>query len=374
MIAIIYFTSVAGYIVVSHPFATNSKDFSVYNSINATITPTDSKAFTLDKVTQGIITFIGDNGNFGIVATDHGKLSIFTLSEQGIGTAIDSDFRPRKCYADSATLNPTNINEAYILDVNTDGGICTLSIDAAGSITDGGLTISTASPAQLLFPPVVGVQLAIIVSLRGVVSLWDWSSHKSLLSVPAFDTVDRDDGLPDAVVAAATLTADGQYLLVLDNNAVTGSMRLSAMKVDWTQRTLVVAQVISNKKGSFNDPTAIIASPYNNAVLVSSAQGNALLRLSYNANAPDGTDPFELIGPIPITTTNVQLPNTMLALPGSDAWAGLVCVAELSGIRTVKFQADGSVLDYGLTNSGGKGGEDMSAIVGAIGVQPTVAR
>ena len=354
--------------MTSHPFAQDTKEFGIYSFSNNTVSPT-GQLFFLDKVSEGLISFIAD-GKFGLVATDRGKVSIFSLGQQANAVALYADYRPKTCYADSIAPDPADPSRAYILDVNVSGGICAVTMDSSGKVTDHGAVLTIASAKQLLFPPAAATSKdAIVVSLSGVVTLVDWTSHIPVLSINAFDTVDRE-GSPDAIVSAATLTADGQYLLVLDDNAVMGTMRFAALRVNWAARTVERVQIIANSRQvSFPDPVAVVASPFNNLVLVSSAEGNAILQLKYNP--ADSTTPFALLDPVSITTTKPQLPNTMVLLApdaGPDSMRGRVMVAELSGVRQLQFMPDGSVVDMGLTDS-----EEASAgsagIIGAFGVQ-----
>jgi len=366
-------TCASGFIVASHPFAQDTKEFRVYSFGNSTVSLT-GQPFYLDKVSEGRISFIAD-GKYGLVATDRGKVSIFSLDEQANAVPLYTDYRPKSCYADSVVADPVNATRAYLLDINVSGGICAINIDSNGKVSDQGLVLSIPSAAQLLFPPAAAAAAsndAIVVSLTGVVTLVDWASHTPVFTINAFDTVDREDGSADAVVPSATVTADGKYLLVLDDNAVMGTMRFAALRVNWASRTLERVQVIANSRQvSFADPVCIVASPYNNLALVSSAEGNAILQLRYNP--ADSATPFVLLGPITITTTKPQLPSTMILLaPGggkdADAAVGRVIVAELSGIRQLQFMPDGSVVDMGLTDSEYDSASG-AGIIGAIGVQ-----
>jgi hypothetical protein len=349
------------YLVVSLPFDTESegKKFSVLSWNNSTISQT-GVSFQLDKVTEGAIAFI-DGGQFGLVNTDHGKVSVFRLDSTGKPTVINADFRPRTCYANSVIADPTNANRAYVIDVNVSGGICALSIDSnTGAISDAGQVMASTSPVSMLFPTTQNSGLAVVVSLSGVASLVDTSTHAVLQTLLVFGTSNRD-GSPDALVADAVLTADNQFLLVLDNNSVTGSMRLSAVRMDWTAKSMSTSQVINK----LNDPAAIVASPYNNAVVITSAQGNALLRLVYDPKS--AASPITMQGAV-ATTVKPQLPNTMVLMSGPGAIVGRVAVAELTGVRQIQFTEDGQVLDLGLNPAGSN--DESGNIVGAIGAQP----
>jgi hypothetical protein len=353
------------YLVVSMPFDTDSagKKFSILSWNNSTISQT-GVSFQLDKVTEGAITFI-DGGQFGLVQTDRGKVSVFRIDSTGKPTVINADYRPRTCYANSVIADPANANRAYIIDVNVSGGICAISIDSStGAISDAGQVMASTSPVSMLFPTTNNSQdtsgLAVVVSLSGVASLIDASTHAVIQTLLVFGTSNRD-GSPDALVSDAVLTADNQFLLVLDNNSVTGSMRLSAVRMNWSVKSMATSQVINK----LNDPAAIVASPYNNALVISSAQGNALLRLLYDPQ--NAASPITMQGAI-TTKDKPQLPNTMVLMAGPEAIVGRVAVAELSGVRQIQFTEDGQVLDLGLNPAGPN--DESGNIVGAIGAQP----
>ncbi len=368
--SIIAAASLAPYLVVSLPFSIDSNKFSVLKWDNTTIDAVPGSEFDLQKVSEGTITFVR-NGEVGMVATDKGKVGLFSLDSQGTSTVINDAYRPKTCYADSVVADPSDSSRAFILDVNSDGGICAVAIDSSKNIQDSGQLISLVNPKRLLFPS-ANTNIAAVVSLTGVVSIVDLAAGSTLSSAFAFDTSNRD-GSADALVSDAALTADNKYILVLDNNFVTGTMRLSAVSVDTTVSppAITLVQVINK----LNDPAAIVPSPFNDAALVASAEGNELILVSYDSTSSSST-PLAILGPIE-TTTKPQLPSNLVAMSGAEATPGLIAVAELQGVRQLQFHPSSAsassssspmptVEDLGLSTLG----EGSGSIVGAIGAQP----
>ena len=110
------------------------------------------------------------------------------------------------------------------------------------------------------------------------------------------------------------------------------------------------------------DPADIIVSPYHNAALVTSFEGNDIVMLDYDSN--NTTVPFAKNGSVR-TTTPTLLPSTMVMVR-RGARGGSVLVAENTGIRTLVFTPTGDVMEVHNANFG----DELSSIVGAIGVQP----
>jgi hypothetical protein len=127
----------------------------VYTAYNNTITPAGAP-FYLDSVSQGRVAFISGD-KFGLVATDRGMASIFSLDDAANAVPTNADYRPKNCYADSVVADSADTSKACILDINTSGGgIYAVSMGAAGTVTDLGSILSILSAAQLLFPPPAG--------------------------------------------------------------------------------------------------------------------------------------------------------------------------------------------------------------------------
>jgi hypothetical protein len=111
------------------------------------------------------------------------------------------------------------------------------------------------------------------------------------------------------------------------------------------------------------DPLSIVMSPFDDAALVASGFGDALIALDY---APQAAMPFSVRGPLTYVGARPELPGHAVMI-STGALRGLVFVAENLGVRRVRFAAGGVVTDLGKTATGASGFEN---ITGAIGIQP----
>ena len=111
------------------------------------------------------------------------------------------------------------------------------------------------------------------------------------------------------------------------------------------------------------DPVGLATSPYHNAALVVSGEGDGIWVLDYDPQ--NAAAPFAVVGELIYSGNGPQLPGRAVMITRGTL-TGWVFVAELSGVRTVTFDPSGSVLDQGRFSVG----SGMAAIVGAIGVQP----
>jgi hypothetical protein len=208
---------------------------------------------------------------------------------------------------------------------------------------------------------VVATQFAIMISLTGVATLLNWDTKEVLSEMIVFPTKKRN-GDADALISSATLTIDGKYALILDNNAITGTMRLAALNIDLSTNTIKTTQVITD---GLLDPASIVCSPYNDAILVSCAEMNALVALKYDATNVE--TPLTMQGPMEILAGQAkpQLPTSIM----KSNVEGIVLVEELSGVRRVQFTSGGIVTDEGLSKS--KSSSDSTEdMMGCIGVVP----
>src|SRR5690606_2791292 len=108
----------------------------------------------------------------------------------------------------------------------------------------------------------------------------------------------------------------------------------------------------------FTDPSDLIASPYNNAVVLLTFEGNGIYRFSYD---PDADPPFVNEGTIAYTGANPQLPATGVLITEGPL-ADHVLMTENTALRLLRFEPDGNVTDLGPIDLGDE-------IPGAIGVR-----
>ncbi len=345
-------------LVVSHPFDASqnpSKDFEVFDlSTSGVITPTGTH-FTMGTTNAGRIVFTPD-GTVGIVAQDDGSLGVFTFDASGsphvVAAAYTGSF-----YASRLVMDPSGAR-AYVLDDQTrsnGGGIYTIAIGCDGTPTDEGLTEAATLPAGL---GLLGGGLAVVAAKDfgsapsgNDAFLVTWPANPSVLGQanPFGDT--------QALVSDLAVTEDGLYALIGDNNGFSGiPNRIGIVGIQ--PSALSSVQVLS----PIDDPEAIVASPFDDTLIVTSGFGNAIDVVDSTSGA---MPPFSLRGPLTYNGPAPQLPGpaVMVAVGSLE---GLALVGENLGVRKVQFAPGSSVTDLGLTTVG----STTAAIVGAIGVQP----
>lgn len=349
------------YVVISHPYDAEggeAADYEVFALSPEGELVSTGRTFTMRRAFLGEIVFTPD-GEIGLVAHDDGTVGVFRLAPDGAPEVIHEALAG-EVYASSVVMDPSG-ERAYVLDTEWrvhGGGIYEVTIGCDGRVVEEGLVAAGQMVASLLW---LGGGRALAVAddiLESTSSdeahLLSWGDDPVVLDgVDAF-------GDDEAIVSAAALTADGRYALIGDANAFSGiPNRVALVEVLEDGSGLSATGVLS----PLEDPIGIVASPFDDAVLVVSGFGNALWALSYDPGAVD--EPLVVAGELDYAGPRPQLPaGAVLVSRGS--LSGLVLVAENTAIRRVRFQGDGSIADLGPTSTG----EGFGAVVGAIGVQP----
>ena len=372
---------------MSHPFDQSqnaASDFEVFAIDTSGAITQPNVHLKLGPTTDGQIAFTPD-GAIGIVAEDDGTLGVFRLDATGAPTVVVATLSG-SYYATSVVMDPSGAR-AYILDdqtVNNGGGVYTVSIACDGTLTDNGLLAGAELPATVIpvsggnavvaaknflgTPPIVdaGPQNpapdggfdggpdagAGRIGNDAVLVQWPSASKVVATANPFGDDL--------AIVSAAALTQDGRYVLLGDNSQFSGvPNRVGIVRVG--AAGISAAGVVEN----VNDPEALVASPFDDTVLVTSAFGNALFVLG--ASPDGGSVPFTLVGPVAYSGGAPQLPGPAVMI-NRGGLLGRVLVAENQAIRQVQFAKAGVVTDLGPTATGDP--NDLTSIVGAIGVQP----
>lgn len=350
------------HVVVSHPYdddATDNHKASAYEvlelSAQGTLA-TAGKRFELGRSIDGEIVFTPD-GRIGLVAQEDGSIGVFRFADTGdvevVLPAFTGDF-----YASRLVMDPSG-RRVLVVDGNwaeNGGGIHEFALGCFGHLSGARLLVAAKLASTLHFLP--GNSRAVVTAAQildspagAAVHLLDWGPR--LARVGSADPWGDDD----ASVSDAKLTADGRYLLVGDNGLFSNPHRLAAVEV--TASGLRPAQVIAPVK----DPAGLATSPFGNAALALSAEGDDVLGFAYDpANA---ASPFTPRGPVAYRGARPQLPTSAVVLQRGQL-RGRVLVAELMGVRQLQFEPDGRITDLGLTSLGA----GFTAIVGALGVQP----
>jgi hypothetical protein len=239
--------------------------------------------------------------------------------------------------------------------------VYSLRIDRANAsvVVDETPYLAAYIPATFQFLDGLGAdQQQVLMTIHsGVVNLIDWPTTKILATASGWPRL-HQPSVSDACVLGSGAE---RHLLMLDddqfaaNGNTCGIVRLSGLgsAAPAITRVQVIPKLV--------DPSGIACSPFHNAAVISTGQGNSLVRISYDPS--DAKVPFANAGPVPYTGGGPQLPGTGAAASAAGASPGRVFVAELSGVRQLQFQAGGSVTDLGLFSFGSGTGN----ICGGIG-------
>ena len=362
------------FVVVSNPYDKDTNPSTLYRvfELDTEGNLTDRfKPFDMGVATGGEIQFTPD-GKIGISAQKDGSVGIFELDAQGNPRVIKPTWKGMptqdepggSLYASRVVMAPEG--DAYYL-INSawrtsGGGIWRVPLDCqTGEPGQEEFFLPTKLPRFMAWAPDAPDML--VLAAHDVLDTEERNDlHTIDLSAPlapariASSRVFMDD---DASISAFGISRDGQHVLLGDVNLFGGPMNNNrvaafALEQDGSMQPL---QTILDVK----DPASIEFSPHNNAALVTSAEGNRILLFSYDPTSPT---PFANLGPI-MTSTTTPLPVEMVQVE-RGAQDGTVLVTELSSIRVLAFQPDGTVVEQSNTPFG----EGIQHIVGAIGVQP----
>jgi hypothetical protein len=323
---------------------------------DATMTD-DGARLTAGRASFGDVAFTPD-GAVAVAANDDGSLSWFAVDEGGAVTVVEAglsgDF-----YASRVVMEPTG-EAVWVIDgnwINNGGGLYRVPIDCSdGSPGEAELFVESKLAADLLFDAARDDR-ALVVALD--VPGCGVGDEAALLPFPEMDgaLVGADAfGDDEASFSDATMTADGRFALIGDWSAWSGIPNRVGV-VELTDDGLVSSTVLPD----VYDPAALVASPFDDAVLAVSGYGDAVFVISYDAGAGE----FAFVGEPTYVGQSPQLPGSA-ALVARGALEGLVLVAENQGVRGVRFDGAGGVVDLGLLVEG----NGMPAITGALGVQP----
>ena len=317
-------------------------------------------SFEMGRQPLGEVVFTPD-AQVGLVAHDDGTIGVFTVSETGVPTVVHAAWTGEEVYATRLVMDPTG-ERVWVLDVNfpkNGGGIFSVKIGCPGSPEGNGaltderrlFTSKLAYDMELRTP---GYAVVYAKSLDD--SVFGRDLHK--LAFDPLDVLSGVDAFPaddDAIVSDIAVTDDDNFVLIADNNAFGTGNRVSV--VDLVPATPTQVQTLA-----IEDPISIAVSPFDDAAIVASGFGDAIFVLDYDVLA---SPPFA--APVELTYSGAgpQLPqNFVTILRGS--LEGNAYLAELSGIRRIRFEGGGQVTDEGLASRGG----GVENIVGAFGFPP----
>jgi hypothetical protein len=353
-------------VVVAHPYDSSASAANVWEVLDLSTTGGLSQpavTFTMGRGMDGTVTFTPD-GLVGIAVQDDGTLGVFRFEANGTPTVVHAAF-DGGFYAGSVVMDPDGTG-AWVLDSewrNIGGGIYRVAIGCDGTLTSAGRVAEAKLPAGLLLladgrAVVAAADLLDSTAgtgLNDVHLLGALEPPTLTASVSAFPT--SDGGADEQIVSAAALTSDGKYALFGDNSEFRdyGSTRIAAVEI--LAGGLRAAQLFD-----FNDPVALVASPFGKPLIGLSGYGDAIYVIDYDSQS---ATPFSVRGELAHSGTGPQLPSAAVLI-SRGSLEGLVLVAELSGVRSVRFHSDYTVVDLGVLDFG----SGYTAMVGSIGVQP----
>ncbi len=345
-------------VVVSHTYDANQKPLGEYEVLrlesNGSLTKTGTN-FSMGRSTTGEIVFTPD-GKLGFVATEKGTVGVFRVEPQGAITVLHAGFSGA-FYASKLVMNEAG-NRVYVIDAewrNIGGGIYALDVDCNDKVTDAGMIAPGKLPQGLAFlsgsRAVVPAHDLLASPFDQHVHLVDWSNPPNVItSTTAF-------GKDTPIISNLAVTQDERYVLVGDNSGFS-SVKNRVAVVELDGNALKAVQEVT----PIEDPADIETSPFNNTALVSSGFGSALFVLSHhskNATAPYSFKELSYAAGTP------QIPVDMVQIR-RGALTGTVLVAEVTGVRQVRFEKSGAPTDVDRLDFGA----GVENIVGSIGVQP----
>ncbi len=361
-------------VVVSHPYDAAGEKANAWELLDLATDGTLSvpgAPFTMGRSADGEFAFTPD-GKVGLVAQEDGTVGVVRIGDDGLPYVVHAGFALKSvgegsAYADHVVMDPAG-DRAWVLSGqwrNNGGGVYLVLIGCDGTLTDGGLIAPSKLPAALAFVPggsgraVLAASDVLDSSGTGDAWLLQWGA------TPAVIGGATGFGDPDLIVSSMALTQDGKYALIADDNEMDENAFGIAV-VEILADGLAPRQLIKTMGASgaaMNDPYRLLVSPWDNAALMVSGYGNAILGLARSAGDP--AQPFGIPQPISYVGKAPQLPSSTVMV-GQGALKGLVLSVETDGVRRVQFQADGSITDLGLFPLG----DGMERMAGAIGVQP----
>jgi DNA-binding beta-propeller fold protein YncE len=347
-------------VVVSHPFlgpGQKGKSYEVLELSTEGSLAQTGKTFSMRTATSGEIAFTPD-GKLGFVAQEDGTLGVFSLS--GVEPSVLHEGYDPGTYVSRVVVGPEG-DRLYLLNNQwreNGGGVYTVKIGCDDGLTPEGLLAPAKLPAALVFLPGKPGE-ALLAAVDVLDSKAGNSAHLLALASKAQKGGADAFGDSDAIVSSAAVTRDGLFGLLADNSEFSGKPNRVAV-VGLGSEGVSAVQVLT----PINDPFSLLASPFDNRILVASSYGNALLSFSFHPVSSSA--PFSSDGPLAYLGKKPQLPGDMVMIRRGKL-TGRVLLTEVDGVRQVQFSESGAApQDLGLFDLQGS----TESIPGAIGVQP----
>ena len=341
-------------VVVSHPFDKDGNDatgFELLTLSSAGVLTKNNVTFNMGTALESDIAVTPD-GNVALVAQEDGTVGVVRF-DGNVATVVHAAFKGT-FYAGRVIMDPRG-DRAYVLDEDTatnHGGVFAVDIACDGSLTDRGLVVPGGGANAMAFVP--GTTQAVLSAIAAFDS--GASADTDLVDLSDAGALVASGGaFPEggAIVSDVAVTPDGLYALLADDGILVGN------------RVAVVTVPGLLPRGMLNvpNPAAVVASPFANAALILSSDGNDAIRLA--RYTPDASMPFMITSEITYVNGKPELPSFAQVVT-RGALTGLVLVAENTAVRLVQFHDDGGATDVAKLDFGAA----TEDVVGVIGMQP----
>lgn len=343
-------------VVTGHKYGDDAPSYQVIHLASDGTLSVPGKRFTMGKPGSQPIVFTPD-GKLGFAPQDDGTLGVFRVNDDGDIEVLHEDFGKGEFYVGQVVMAPSG-DHLYGLDSNwpnNGGGIYRIDIDCDDTLTIQPRLIEGKNMGGMAF--LSPTEALVTTRELGPDTQVGESVHRlSLTDPPSVLASLNLFGDDDAIFSALALTRDKKFAIVGDNNEYTGNPTRVGF-VGITDDGLVGKGVSSD----VNDPVGVVASPFDDAIIVASGYGNRVFIFDYDPT--DADTPFTFRGEL--EDARPQLPGAPVSIE-RGALDGRVFLPVVNGIYQVQFAEGGEVEDLGVFSVG----ESMSGMVSNLGVQP----
>lgn len=332
-------------------YGTNAKLLEVLDVSAAGALSRPGQVLTMAGSTQGTPVFTPDGAIAIVPMGGKAGLASIVFDAAGTPTVVEASFAPEgKLSATEVVIDATG-SRAFALDSNTEangGGVYEVRIACDGRLTLVGKALPSEKSQKLaLLDANRGLYAGAVVGGKGDLHLFDLATKLSTSSVAAF-------GDDDAAASSVAVTPDGKFAVVTDTGFLAGN-RLAVVEL---------ATMTTKQKLAVDGPEAFLVSPFGNAMmLVQSDTADAYVPVTYS---PTAAAPL-VLGTKIAASRKVELPTGPVVMKNGSL-KGTVYVVEVSGIRTVRWDAAGKLADVGLFSMDVD--KDLFNAPFALGVQP----
>ena len=308
------------------------------------------------RATGGRVHFTPD-GSLAMAAQEDGTIAVFAIDADGSVRVIDPGWDD-EIYAGTLSMHPSG-ERAWLLNESwpeSGGGAFSVAIDCeTGALRRDTAQFVTKNASAMVH---IGPDRAVVAGR--LVAGGPPSDEVAVVDLATLSSVTTADpfGDDDAIMSdvAATPANGGLLVMAADNNLFSDrSNRVGVMTLRGDSLTV-------GSPVAVEDPVSIVASPFGDAVLVASGYGDTAVVFRIQ---DDLDTPLVAAGAPAWVGRDPSLPGSAVVVQGGPN-DGLIVLAEVDGLRRLRFVGDGTVEDLGLVGFGG----GLDAIPGAFGVQP----